>query len=62
MDKRVYAERLHDDIGSDDLLDFSGCYYDGDRPCIDTERLYCIIHATWQQRTIALAKVKGIEV
>ena len=23
---------------------------------------WCILHATWQQRTIALAKVKGVEI
>ena len=39
-----------------DLLVEDGCGHGSDCPT------YLVTHATWQQRTIALAKVKGIEI
>lgn len=44
------------------FLDFSGVYYAGELPEMDYKQLFPISHATWQQRTTALANVKGVEI
>lgn len=51
-----YAELLAMDL---DIIDCG--YYPGEGT-INLSAIYNVLHATWQQRTIALAKVKGIEI
>lgn len=58
--KMQYGEIMWDLC--DGFLDYSGVYYEGETPTMDYKKLFPVINATWQQRTIALAKVKGIEI
>lgn len=55
-ERMCYGESMWQ-LCTGELLDYSGCYYEGEAPSIDYKELYPIINATYEQRLKALCRV-----